>query len=83
METYVTIKMTENEYADYVERQATLEKDHVKIEAILHDSEKLAQMVEKEMNRISDGARIGGHAAQLLYTKAQELLIKLDTVSKL
>lgn len=80
METFITIKMTENEYSEYKERQAALEKDHVKIEAILHDSEKLAQMVEKEMKRIFDGARIGGRAAQLLSDKAELLLNKLRTV---
>ena len=82
METFVTIKMTEQEYAAYKEQQAALEKDHVKIETILHDSEKLAQMVVKEMKRIFDGARLGGYTAQVLHDKAELLLDKLSKDGK-
>ncbi|MDE5943800.1 MAG: hypothetical protein K2H30_06315 [Clostridia bacterium] len=79
MKTFITIKMTEQEFTEYKEQQTAIVKAArlaAEKKEIQEDFVEFAQTVYEELNKVLDGnkAHLGLRTTTLLVNTAEELL---------
>ncbi|MDE6868322.1 MAG: hypothetical protein K2J83_04180 [Clostridia bacterium] len=80
METFITIKMTEREYATYKEQQAAIVKAARLAKEIQEDCVQFAQMVYNDLKKVLDGDKVhlGLRTVNLLLDNAEKLLARYE-----